>query len=71
MKEAFTKQVISWYNFGALILFLGLLWMFLPHTVHNAILGPEEAEEHFVHIFQGVVIAIAGIVLMVLESRRP
>ena len=55
---------------GALILFLGLLWMFLPHQYHEAILTPEQEEEHYIHIIQGIIPTILGIILMNISEKR-
>ena len=68
MKKAFTKEIISWYNFGAFILFLGLLWMFLPHAAHEIII--QENNDHILHVFEGAAVAITGIGLMILDRRK-
>lgn len=68
--KAFTKEIFSWYNFGALLLFLGLFWMFAPHAVHHAILGAAEEASHIEHIFQGVIAALGGLGLMMLEAKK-
>ncbi len=67
--RAFSKEVVSWYNFGALLLFLGLLWMFLPHAVHTVILSKEQETEHIVHVFQGAVAALGGLGIMMLSQK--
>jgi hypothetical protein len=64
------KSIFSWYNFGTLILFLGLLWMFLPHAAHELLLSEIEEAEHYVHILQGTMLTLAGIGFLVLEQKR-
>ncbi len=57
------------YYFGTLLLFLGLLWMFLPHTAHDIILNESEQSSHLFHTFEGAFIAIVGIVIMVISNK--
>ncbi|MBI2148894.1 hypothetical protein HYU23_04390 [Candidatus Woesearchaeota archaeon] len=64
------KNIFSWYNVGALILFIGLLWMFLPHAFHERLISQIEETSHIIHIFQGVIISIVGIFVMVLSNKK-
>ena len=72
MANAFDTKIISWYNFGALLLFLGLLWTFLPHAAHGLILHEVEAESesHLTHMIQGMGVAIAGLAVMFMANRK-
>lgn len=56
------------YIFGSVILFLGLLWMFLPHAVHEAILADEV--EHLYHTLQGVIVAVFGLGIMIVSRKN-
>lgn len=60
-------------NFKALrrisvvLLFVGLLWMMLPHAFHNVVL--EELHEetgfsHYIHLTQGLALTIISIVIL-------
>lgn len=62
------KQLVTWYNVGILVLFVGLLWMFLPHTAHAQILL-EESGEHYIHLVEGVVITVLGIGILWWSSQ--
>ena len=73
MKDsAFESRIVSWYNFGALLLFLGLLWTFLPHAAHEVLVQEleKEGESHITHMLQGIGIALAGLALMVMANRK-
>ena len=58
------------YYFGIFLLFIGLLWMFLPHILHEQVINSEEEKEHIIHIFQGVLIVILGLLIMVKNKKR-
>ena len=62
-----TKRYIYWL--GTFILFLGLLWMFLPHTTHHLILNEHEESSHLFHTMEGGFIAVIGIMVMVFSSK--
>jgi len=62
------SQVI--YVFGTIILFIGLLWMFLPHALHEQVLNREEETKHIFHIFQGVLIVVIGLLIMIKSKKR-
>lgn len=59
-------KIFTLYNLGALILFLGLLWMFLPHATHESILDQVEQEgaSHLSHTIHGAIAAVIGLVIM-------
>ena len=59
------KRII--YFVGSVILFLGLLWMFLPHAFHNVITEEDETE-HYVHLIQGLIITILGLFIMIITN---
>jgi len=63
-------KLFSLYSLGTLLLFFGLLWMFLPHTAHATVLGPEDMTSHYMHIAEGLVVTVAGLGLMVYGERR-
>jgi nitrate reductase gamma subunit len=63
-------KLLSWYNLGTLILFLGLLWMFLPHATHVELLGEQDETAHIFHIIEGAAVVVAALGLLVLEQRR-
>ncbi len=56
------------YLLGTLLLFLSLLWLFLPHTAHEVITENHE-ESHLFHTVQGIGVVIASLFLMVLSNR--
>jgi len=60
------------YFLGAIILFLGLIWAFLPHAFHDEILtgGELEGESHLIHTLQGIVVAIVGIGILVFSNKK-
>ena len=68
-QKPFTESILTAYNFGALLLFLGLLWMFLPHAVHQLILSEEQETSHILHIVQGVIVAVGGLGFMLLGKK--
>ena len=58
------------YFIGSILLFLGLLWMLLPHAFHSQILQenePEQQTEHYLHILQGLIVAVSGLYIMLLS----
>ena len=57
------------YSCGVVFLFLGLLWMFLPHTAHTMITGEEEAL-HIVHTLEGFVLVVIGLGIMVYTDKK-
>ncbi|MBI3334179.1 hypothetical protein HYZ97_01725 [Candidatus Pacearchaeota archaeon] len=66
------------YAIGCICLFLGLLWMFLPHASHAAFIesvgGHADAEEilkeHLIHTGEGLVLTLIGLWLLVCNERR-
>jgi len=65
------------YYIGAVLLFIGLLWVFLPHASHAQVTetltghGEEEEEtEHYIHLLQGLIAIIAGLILMFYTEDR-
>jgi len=63
------KKIISWYNFGALVLFIGLFWMFLSHAFHERLISQVEENFHIIHIFEGLLITITGLIFMLLNRK--
>ena len=62
------RSVFSIYNFGALILFFGLLWMFLSHAVHENVINQSEETSHVFHIFQGLILVLIGLFVMIKDD---
>jgi len=58
------------YWLGAITTFAGVVWMFLPHAYHAKILGSEDLTEHYIHIFQGALFTIIGLVFLVWNDRK-
>ena len=63
------------YVIGVIFLFFGLLWMFLPHLTHEAVLSKLgqselEGESHFEHTFQGLVGTLIGLGLLMYDERK-
>lgn len=56
------------YYVGATILFLGFLWMFLPHAAHDKLLLNHNS--HVLHTLQGAGIVIIGIIIMVFSNNK-
>ncbi len=63
----FSKKL---YWICTIVLFLGLLWMFLPHTAHNAIITEEEETEHYEHIIQGLIPTLLALIGMVWNEKH-
>jgi nitrate reductase gamma subunit len=57
------------YALGCIILFLGLLWMFLPHAYHSSILQEDETS-HLFHTFEGAIGALLGLIILIASSRH-
>mgnify|MGYP001561566409 CR=1 FL=1 len=57
------------YFFGTVLLFIGLFWMFLPHATHEKIISADENLSHITHIFQGVVLVIIGLAVMIFSNK--
>lgn len=71
----FSKTI---YWICTVVLFLGLLWMFLPHAAHNAIVfeieHEEEETEHYEHVIQGLIptlLALAGMIWNEKKGKKP
>lgn len=63
----FSKKV---YWICTIILFLGLLWMFLPHAAHGVITGDAEEEtEHYEHMIQGLIATVLALVGMIWNEK--
>ncbi len=61
------------YGLGCIVLFLGLVWMFLPHAFHDEVLsniGEEHESTHFTHTLQGAIVAIIGLIVLILSNRK-
>ena len=52
------------------MLFIGLLWMFLPHAYHQKVLSEEEEVEHLIHIFQGLIFVGIGLVIIIFSNKN-
>jgi hypothetical protein len=59
------------YGIGCVVLFLGLLWMFLPHAYHGAILQEDEEREtsHLFHTLEGAIGAVLGLIILIVSNR--
>ena len=58
------------YYLGCILLFLGLLWMFLPHATHHLIEIPSaENQEHIADIFEGLASVLAGLGFILLSEK--
>jgi len=57
------------YVIGGIILFLGMLWMFLPHTAHEA-LTHEVNESHLTHTIQGAIVILIGLFILQYSSKK-
>ena len=57
------------YFFGSFILFLGLLWVFLPHTAHQELLPGDEVE-HLYHTLQGAAVVVVGLGIMIVSRKK-
>ena len=66
---------------GAIILFLGLMWMFLPHLAHGSVLKTahisleEENEEnfefhHLLDILLGLNVVFIGLIFIVYSEQK-
>ncbi|MBI5803097.1 hypothetical protein HY448_00195 [Candidatus Pacearchaeota archaeon] len=49
--------------------FLGLLWMFLPHAFHNTITN-DTATEHITHILQGLIPVLLSLAVLIYLERN-
>lgn len=63
----FSKKI---YWICTIVLFLGLLWMFLPHAAHNLIISEVEETEHYEHIIQGLIPTILSLIVMILNEKH-
>lgn len=57
---------------GAIVLFAGWLFAFLPHASHTAIestIGVSDVE-HWKHVVLGSVVAILGVVILVVAEKN-
>lgn len=57
------------YNIGSIILFLGMLWSFLPHAYHSLITQEDETE-HYIHLLEGVIGIVLGLIIMIWSNRK-
>ena len=57
------------YPLGCLLLFLGLLWLFLPHAAHEKVTGEAETL-HIEHLFQGIILTLAGLALILIHNNK-
>lgn len=53
---------------GSIILFFGLLWLLLPHTIHEKFVLTKD-DIHIRHIYQGIILIILGLVVMVVSNK--
>ena len=58
------------YTVGTVLLFLGLLWMFLPHASHALILNEKEETSHFLHIFEGLIAVVIGVTILIKTEKK-
>ena len=55
---------------GTVILFLGILFAFLPHAWHSAILEEEVETSHFTHTIYGIAAAIVGLGILIWDKKK-
>lgn len=64
---------MNWkYWLGCIILFLGLLWLLLPHAYHHTVsdaIGIDD-EIHWLHILEGVIGTLLGLWLVVISQPK-
>lgn len=61
------------YLAGSIIAFVGLLWMFIPHIYHSGIIGETigiAETGHIWHIFQGLVVFLIGVFVMIYKAKE-
>ena len=63
------------YILGSIVLFLGLIWMLLPHATHEqiaeSIIETEGFEvSHILHTLEGLIATILGLILMVYTEKQ-
>ncbi|HLG24459.1 MAG TPA: hypothetical protein VI564_06035 [Candidatus Nanoarchaeia archaeon] len=56
---------------GTIILFFGILFAFLPHAWHDAILQEEVGVSHFTHTIYGILAAIVGLGILIWSNKIP
>ncbi|MBM3233072.1 hypothetical protein FJZ18_02810 [Candidatus Pacearchaeota archaeon] len=57
------------YVIGSVLLFIGLIWLFLPHVYHNQALGSSD-ESHYMHILEGVIVVFLGLITLIASTRK-
>ncbi len=61
------------YFIGSITLFIGLLWMFLPHAYHEEILENVSYNvdlSHITHTVQGLILTLIGLIIMILVQKK-
>ena len=62
------------YVIGSFLLFVGLLWMLLPHSFHEEVISHVDEDSldisHTLHILQGLIPAILGLILMIYAEKK-
>ena len=66
----FKMKINYFYYAGCFFLFIGLLWMFLPHAFHQRVLSEKEEIKHIIHIFEGLVFVVIGLVLIIFSNKN-
>ncbi len=54
---------------GIILLFIGLIWLLLPHTYHSLITN-EDKTSHLAHTFQGAVITFIGLGILIYIKKK-
>ncbi|HLC31654.1 MAG TPA: hypothetical protein VJK51_03225 [Candidatus Nanoarchaeia archaeon] len=65
------------YILGSIVLFLGLIWMLLPHAAHGEVAesltgnGEDALEEsHLTHTLEGLIATVVGLILMAYTEKQ-
>lgn len=56
------------YTLGCILLFLGMLWMFLPHAAHEQL--TQNTSSHLLHTLQGAIVAVTGVIFLVAYQHK-
>ena len=62
------------YFIGCVFVFCGLLWSFMPHVYHEQVFHSIDEDSielpHIIHILQGVIPVIIGLIIMVYSNKK-
>ena len=63
------KQARIFYLVGAILLFIGLFWLFLPHAYHEQITEEHETS-HITHMIEGIIITLIATLILILADNN-